>query len=341
MPEFMITLRKPDGSDGVGPARYLTFEDDPGQTETELQAAAWVARVQAQFPPAVGNPLGNPMRQGDVLFLVHGFNVDHGSAKSFHLKCVKALAAARWEGQLISFDWPSNGLVFDYLPDRSNARAAASALVSSGVSLLQRAQRNDCTINVHVLAHSMGGFVVQQAFTWAYQDVPPDWQIGQLMFAAADVDYTVFSDGTPSATAFARHAGRLTAYCDRYDKALAVSNAKRLELAPRMGRVGLPDDAPAMMCEVDCSDLFVAKFPVPAQLSPVATHCFYFDQPQFWRDVVLTLGGGIDRTVFPTRKLDPDKKVPNRFDLLVDTISDADYKAALAAAATTPSIILN
>ena len=163
------------------------------------------------------------------------------------------------------------------------------------------------------MAHSMGCFIVQQAFTWSYQDVPPDWHVGQLIFVAADVDATVFSEGNPSAKAFGAHAGRLTAYCNRYDKALLVSNAKRLDLAPRMGRVGLPDDAPEMMCEVNCSDLFDAAYPsLTAHLDPVETHCFYFDQPVFWQDVVLTLAGGLDRAVIPTRNL---TNLANRFDL--------------------------
>src|SRR5262249_18017280 len=147
-------------------------------------------------PPVPGRP---QMRSGDILFLVHGFNVSHQAAKSFHLKCVKGLADQGWIGQVISYDWPSDGLVFAYLPDRANARAAASALVASGITLLEAAQRRDCTINVHVLAHSMGAFVAQQAFTWSYQDVPADWKVGQLMLAAADVDASVFSASNYSA----------------------------------------------------------------------------------------------------------------------------------------------
>jgi len=159
------------------------------------------------------------------------------------------------------------------------------------------------------------------------------------MFAAADVDQSVFSAGNVSATMFDQHAGRLTAYCNRYDKALLVSNAKRLDLAPRMGRVGLPDDAPAMMCEVDCSDLFEKAYPdLGADLSPVTTHCFYFAQPEFWRDVVLTLAGGIDRRVFPTREPDPNTAIPNRFILDPDGIDDPTYKTALLRAAVSLSI---
>jgi hypothetical protein len=338
MTEFMITLRNPDGSDGVGAPRYLTFDAAAGP-DRELAQDRWTAMILAGFPAPPPGPAGVRMRAGDILFLVHGFNVTHDDARALHLKCVAALASAGWSGQVVSYDWPSDGLVFAYLPDRFNARAAASALVTAGIALLERMQRQDCAINVHVMAHSTGAFVVQQAFTWSYQDVPAGWKVGQLMFAAADVDYTVFSAGTSTASMFKQHAARLTAYCSRYDKALLVSDAKRLDLAPRLGRVGLPADAPPMMCEVDCSDLFAKAYPdLAQQLDPVTTHTFYFDQPEFWRDVVLTLGGGIDRSVIPTRLPDPLDPAPNRFILDPAGVSDRDYALALARAAVSPSI---
>lgn len=338
MLEYMITLRNVDGSDGVGPARYITFVDEITQ-ETALAANTWLNQLLAEFPAAGPIQNGVPKRAGDILFLVHGFNVSHQAARAFHLKCVAALAAAGWKGKLISYDWPSDGLVFAYLPDRSNARAAASALVSSAIALLEATQQDGCTISVHALAHSMGGFVVQQAFTWSYQDVPPDWNVGQLMLAAADVDQSVFSAGNFSAAMFVQHGGRLTAYCSRYDKALLVSNAKRLDLAPRMGRVGLPVDAPDMMCEVDCSELFEKAYPsLENDLSPSITHSFYFDQPEFWRDVVLTLSGGTDRRMFPSRQPDPNNSISNRFILDPAGVADGVYKTALLRSAVSPSI---
>jgi len=338
VPEYMITLRDAAGSNAVAAPRYITFVDAT-TPETEPGVDSWVSRLMAEFPPVAPPVGGVPKRAGDILFLVHGFNVSHQAARAFHLECATALTAAGWAGKVVSYDWPSDGLVFAYLPDRANARAAASGLVTSAIALLEARQQDGCTIGVHVLAHSMGGFVVQQAFTWAYQDVPPDWNIGQLMFASADVDQSVFSADNFSATMFTRHAGRLTAYCNRYDKALLVSNAKRLDLAPRMGRVGLPDDAPAMMCEVDCSDLFEKAHPgLVADLDPSTTHSFYFTRPEFWRDVVLTLAGGMDRRVFPTRTPDPNNQIPNRFILDPGGIADAAYRAALVRSAVSPSI---
>jgi hypothetical protein len=334
MAGYMISLRKAADAGGVGAPRYLSIDSQTLQ-ETALPWKRWLVEIMSLFPE-VDNPLApsaKPQKTGEVLFFVHGFNVSHASAVAAHYDYAASLEAQGWTGTLISFDWPSDGLVFAYLDDRENARAAASALVSGGISLLQGAQTADCAVNVHVMAHSMGGFVVQQAFTWSYQDVPPDWRIGQLMFAAADVDYTVFEADNPSAKAIVAHSGRMTAYCNRYDKALMASNAKRLELAPRMGRVGLPPDTPKTMVEVDCSELFDQVFPaLPPHLDPQATHCFYFQRPEFWRDVVLTLKGGIDRSVIPTRQVDPESTAPDRYFLLPHGIDDALYRSALAKA---------
>ncbi|KUR74883.1 alpha/beta fold hydrolase [Novosphingobium sp. FSW06-99] len=335
MTEFMITLRDATDSDALATqSRYITFTDE-NSAETEPGVADWVRQLMAGATANAGdteltsNGVG-AARRGDVLFLIHGFNVNHQAAKAFHMKCAQHLISVGWCGQVVSFDWPSDGVTFAYLPDRANARASASRLVTDAIALLERTQATDCTIDVHVMAHSMGAFVLQQAFCWAYQDVSPSWQVAQVLLVAADVDTSAFDDGAIFSTAFAKYGGRLTAYCNGYDKALLASNAKRLELAPRMGRVGLPDDAPDTMCEVDCSDLF-AKFDddPDAMLSPVTTHCFYFDQEEFWQDAVLTLAGGLVPSRYPTRLPMPGTTTPNRYILNPDGTSPNDYSRAL------------
>jgi hypothetical protein len=181
------------------------------------------------------------------------------------------------------------------------------------------------------MAHSMGAFVLQQAFTWAYQDVPSGWTVGQILLLAADVDFTVFDSDNYSAKMFAQHAARLTNYFSRFDKALAVSNAKRLEVAPRAGRVGFGKDTPSMMCQVDCSALFDRAYrSIEDRLDPALTHAFYFDQPAFWQDALLTLGGGVDRARIATRT--PEADLPNHFVLQTEPRPDADFQLDFAGA---------
>lgn len=325
---FVVSLRSPSNERAIGKVRYLDIDDASGKVTTRT-ADNWANRVMAGFPQRTVDGKKKPQRVGEILFLVHGFNVSAADALAFHRKCESQLRGAGWDGMLISFDWPSDGLVFAYLDDRVDARAASSALVSSAIGLLESRQSADCIINVHVMAHSMGCFVTQQAVTWAYQDVRPAWRIGQVMLVAADVDYSVFAADNISAKSFAQYSGRLTAYVNKYDKALLASNAKRLTLAPRLGRVGLPDAAPSLMCEVDCSDLFKSvSSGLGDDLSPVVTHSFYFDQPQFWRDAVLTLMGGLDRNVIPTRSPNPERSVPNRFVLNTKAMGKGDFASA-------------
>lgn len=321
---YMISARDKTSGTTSGKLEYLSSAD--GTTYGTVDQMEWVKAILAELTTE-GNGI-----DPEILFFVHGFNVSFEAARQSHQQYQAALAAAQWNGVFISFDWPSDGLAVAYLDDRSNARRTANELVSGGIALLEKMQVKGCNIPVHVMCHSMGAFVLREAITWAYQDVPEDWRVGQVLMAAADIEAAKMSAGTPVADAFAKHCGRITVYTNRYDKALAVSNVKRFGLAPRLGRVGLPDDAPATMCGVDCSALFDAVDPaLGPHLDPVATHCFYFSQPVFWQDVVLTLAGGIDRSVIPTRG---DTKPPriDRFVLDIDAQSPVDYTHALARA---------
>lgn len=319
MPYYMISARTTPDSDKAAQAlKYL--RSDGGGAYAAVPVANWVNEIidYLQTP-------GNAPTQ-EILFFVHGFNVSQDAAADSHQRYSESLKSAGWDGLLISFDWPSAGLTFAYLPDREQARITASRLISGGVRLLQNAQRRKCTIAVNLMCHSMGAFVAETAFTNAYQDVPPNWSVNQLILVAADIGAGGLAEGEKTAISFDTHAGRVTTYTDRYDKALAVSNTKRLGLSPRLGRVGLPDTAPDLMCSVDCSALFDAVDPgLLLHLDPQKTHCFYFDQAVFWQDVVLTLGGGIDRNFIPTR----DVLAKNRFSLKTKALDDVDYKLAL------------
>lgn len=330
MADFLISLRSPRDPRKMVAPRYLVIEDG-APAPVALPLRAWTSRVMAQFPVQHFENPARDVRAGDILFLVHGYNVDDRAALAWHRLCADSLRASGWNGLLISYDWPADGLVFAYLPDRFDARQAASLMIPSAIAVLQDRQAKDCTVNVHVLAHSMGGFVTQQAFLHAYQDVPTGWRTGQVLFVSADVDHTVFSDGTPTAKAFSDHAGRFTCYTNRRDKALLASSVKRLAMAPRVGRVGLPDDAPRMMVQVDCSALFDSLGPaVTGDLNPAVSHGFYFRQRAFWDDVVLTLSGGLDRTAYPRSRIaDRDHPVANRFDLAPAPLPPADYAEAL------------
>ena len=49
---------------------------------------------------------------------------------------------------------------------------------------------------------------------------------------------------------------RFTNYSNGNDQVLGISNVKRLGVAPRVGRVGLPNDSPDIAVNVDCGQYY-------------------------------------------------------------------------------------
>lgn len=333
--QYTISSRKSlDSGDIRATSMYLVI-DENGEAKA-IPSRVWVKSIlkDLQTLKEAGQP---DAMEPQLLFFVHGYNVDFESSFSAQVNAATWLSSLGWRGIVVGFDWPSDGLTFAYLNDREHARQTANRLIADGVKLFEQIQTADCPFPVHVMAHSMGAFVVREAFENAYQDVPPSWQVGQLVLVAGDIAYDEMLQGRPGALAFLRYARRFTNYINRYDRALSVSDVKRLNMTRRLGRVGLPDEAPSEFSNVDCTDLFDKSFPgdLIASLNPVQTHCFYFEQKAFWQDVLLTLAGGTDRTAISTRSA-VRGLLPGRSTLQTAPKSDSEFERALALARMPP-----
>jgi hypothetical protein len=92
----------------------------PGSFKTLLAAAA------DQFPDL--DP-GQNESQSHVTILIHGFNVSFNSSTSFYQDlCGRLFDGPQSMGLCILYDWPSQGTVAGYLPDRAMARRCAEDL---------------------------------------------------------------------------------------------------------------------------------------------------------------------------------------------------------------------
>ena len=78
---------------------------------------------------------------------------------------------------------------------------------------------------------------------------------------------------------------------------------ERLGISPRVGRVGLPANAPSKAVNVNVGDYYDANRADFAHV-PNSDHAFYFYDPTMLRDIHDTLKGELDRNVIPTRRLD-------------------------------------
>ena len=201
------------------------------------------------------------------------------------------------------------------MEDRHDAKLTAMQLVSDGIRLLAQEQTPDCAINMHLLAHSTGAYVVREAFDDADDARLANnaWAVSQIAFIGGDISSNSLSAGNATTESLYRHCARLTNYSNLYDSVLKLSNVKRLGVAPRVGRVGLPADVPRQAVNVDCSAYFDSLCNDPAVLAADQTekigsfdHSWHIGNRVFARDLFEMLRGDLDRSVIPTRRAKAD-----------------------------------
>lgn len=287
-----------------GPTRFLEVPANANShtPAMAISKSAWFAKVAGA---AEVRRTEQNVPIGDVLIYVHGFNNDLDSVLRRHRLIQKGLKALGFKGVVASFDWPSADSALNYLEDRTDAKLTALRLVSDGIAPLTAFMRQDCQISVHVLAHSMGAFVLREALDDADDRralVTTGWSLSQVMICAGDVSADSMGP-SPVSSSLYRHSIRLTNYSNPYDAVLSISNAKRVGVSPRVGRIGLPANAPAKGVNVDVGIYYDEHREKFAGI-PNSDHSFYFSSPMFLKDVYLTLLGEIDRAAIPTRFVD-------------------------------------
>ncbi len=244
----------------------------------------------------------------DVIFFVHGYNTDAKEALLRQRLVEAELGKRHFECMVIGFDWPTAGNAALYSYDRFEAQQAAAYLVKGGIIPFTKFTLKDCPVNVHLMAHSMGGFVVREAFRSVDKgrdaNLANDWRIGQLVLFAADISSDCFSINNPDMLPVFRHCGRLTNYFSGHDEALAASNAKNIDFSSRVGRVGMPIRTPAndKALDVNCGPRYAA---VPERkfktIDGMVSHSWYLEDDLWYDDLAYTLMGQLDRNVIPTR----------------------------------------
>lgn len=291
-----------DDEPEMGTTRYLDVPEGAEPLPShKIARSEWLRRLMATFSPGPG---GRGM-VGDLTIFVHGFNNTVSDVARRSRALQDGLLAAGFSTTLVAFDWPSGSIPLGYLEDRHDAKATAMRLVSDGIKLFLAARTEDCAVNIHVLAHSMGAYVVREAFDDADDSTAAEvnWTANQVVMIAGDVSSASMASGSDSSDSLYRHAYRLTNYFNRHDAALQVSNVKRLGLSPRVGRVGLPAAVPSKAVDVDCSARYEAEVAAgSARSTPGGSHTFYFEDALFLADLAATLMGRVDRLAMPTRE---------------------------------------
>ena len=216
---------------------------------------------------------------GDVLIFVHGFNVNWWEAVASGLSLQLMLneyhyyksASETKPIQVVSFTWPSDGKIipyWSYFSDRSDAKVSGYALgrcilklrdllIKSRRLALQNGQ-TPCNRSIHLLCHSMGNYVLQNALdriTKFSVNGKPARIFDQIFLCAADVADNILESGEPMCR-LPQMARNVTVYHNRGDLTMPVSDYTKGN-TDRLGWDGAdkPADLDSRVHQVDCSDI--------------------------------------------------------------------------------------
>jgi pimeloyl-ACP methyl ester carboxylesterase len=295
MTNFLISVR--NDSDGNGKpgtklshvATYIQMLDDATDYDlrTTMLPADWMKAIYGTTPA-----------NKTVLVFVHGFGDNSQKVIQRH----KSIKANLPPGvSLVSFDWPAGNIIEPYKTDRENALASAPRLLWDCLSTLLNG--GFASNNVHLLAHSMGAYVTENAFQLPSDNI----KVNHVVMAAADVDQANYAATSPILQNILSHCTDLTAYWSTADAALLES--QKINSYFPLGLRGYPDaDTAGPRYGLQCTDyynIYVRPDNQSAEFSHIWYLLFQPTKPpplanDFYTDMNETLQGS---PTLPTRVL--------------------------------------
>jgi esterase/lipase superfamily enzyme len=202
-----------------------------GEKDAKLGSAALFAEVKAIMDQAT-----------DVLVYIHGFNVSWedavGSALALQLMLNQAENQVPSQSvQVVLFTWPSDGMALpwvSYKSDRTEASASGYAIGRGFLklrdflaSLRDRASGVElCGQDIHLLCHSMGNFVLQNALG-RMSEFTPGTKLPKIFehifLCAPDVDDNALEPDQPMGDV-QELASYVSVYHNRGDLAMFISD---------------------------------------------------------------------------------------------------------------------
>lgn len=230
--------------------------------------------------------------QRDTLVYIHGYNVTFKEALSAAAGLAKNLKKhdAGKGVNIVLFSWPSNGSAMPYLAyasDRQDAKpsgpAFARAFMRLADFLKNSSPEEECDQRLHLLAHSMGNYVLRHAVQEIRGNYPgrPPRIFDQVFMMAADEDDDTFEHDYKLAL-LPRLARRINVYFNQGDVALQISD-KTKGNPDRLGTDGprLPQQVPAKVSQIDCTPV----------VGGTVEHSYYLDSKGVIADMLKVLPG--------------------------------------------------
>ena len=236
---------------------------------------------------AVFETLRESMRGGvDTLAFIHGYNVSFHEAILTGARIVKNYSAPL---NVVVFSWPSDGSMMPFLAykrDRTDAKVSAPALARALLKLrdflVEVRAEEDCGSKLHLMAHSMGNYVLRHGIQEALATggrLPRLFD--QIFLMAADEDDDAF-DHDYKLQPLPKMGNGVNVYFNRGDTALVVSDRTKNN-PTRLGSQGpdRPLNMPANVTNVDCSEI----------VSGIVEHGYFVDDARVVADIEKVLAG--------------------------------------------------
>jgi esterase/lipase superfamily enzyme len=222
-----------------------------------------------------------------LLIVIHGFREQFESAlrKTAFISSVLDI-----DTPVLVFDWP--GDQGSSLRGYTAARNVASASGTELAELLQTIVRDIQPGNVSLLANSMGGQVVVDAFSILFEDPTfgdPDPEFDHIILTAPDVDHAEFNERFRDE--IRAMADDLTVYVSSNDRALLMS--RLINRGMRVGESTLSpdqlDEAAAIANLVEPDSEMITLVDVTPVNRTRNFHNFSLETPEFFDDLFLRL----------------------------------------------------
>ena len=241
------------------PARDLTTEEALALNGDRVVNVVLVS-VQDESKSAFFSQLGSEGPSKDALIYIHGYS------NSFEY-AARRLGALRhdlhFSGLAILYSWASRNSMLDYSDDEATAEWSSPHFQQFLQDLLQSGVRR-----VHLIAHSMGNRILLRGLQACSLQ-----RVGQVIFAAPDVDADTFREALPMVR---RLADRLTEYANDKDRPLLFSEGKHG--LPRAGQLKVA----IRNTDEDAVDATLVD-------TSLEHHSYFVDSPQVVSDIALVL----------------------------------------------------
>lgn len=227
----------------------------------------------------------------DSLIFIHGFNVPFKQAieSAAEMGSVYSkLSKKSYQPNIFVFSWPSDGKITNYKNDRHDAEASGFAFARGMMKLSKFLKSSktgeECKQKTHLIAHSMGNYVLRHALQQAKKIVGAESLsrlFDNIILTAADEDSDAF-EYDYKLERLPELAQRITIYFNSGDLALKVSDYTKGN-PDRMGHDGpnKPHEVSAKVVLVDASDVVLG----------ISEHSYHQDNEIVARDIISVLQG--------------------------------------------------